>query len=197
MRKLAQQLLRYFFQGVIIVSPLAVTVWAAYTVFDFLDLKNENWPRGIGFLIVVGSLLLIGWLGSTFFVWKFLIDFFDSILERTPFVKFIYTSVKDVVESFMGDKKKFNKPVLVRVRANPEIFQIGFITQSDLSKIGIEDKIAVYMPHAYAVSGFLFIVNKDDVIPLEMDPSRAMKMAVSGGMTGYEDVQEENRRVHH
>jgi uncharacterized membrane protein len=146
---------------------------------------------------VVGSLLLIGWLGSTFFVWKFLIDFFDSILERTPFVKFIYTSVKDVVESFMGDKKKFNKPVLVRVRANPEIFQIGFITQSDLSKIGIEDKIAVYMPHAYAVSGFLFIVNKDDVIPLEMDPSRAMKMAVSGGMTGYEDVQEENRRVHH
>lgn len=197
MRKLAQQLLRYFFQGVIIVSPLAVTVWAAYTVFDFLDLKNENWPRGIGFLIVVGSLLLIGWLGSTFFVWKFLIDFFDSILERTPFVKFIYTSVKDVVESFMGDKKKFNKPVLVRVRANPEIFQIGFITQSDLGKIGIEDKIAVYMPHAYAVSGFLFIVNKDDVIPLEMDPSRAMKMAVSGGMTGYEDVQEENRRVHH
>ncbi len=197
MRKLAQQLLRYFFQGVIIVSPLAVTVWAAYTVFDFLDLKNENWPRGIGFLIVVGSLLLIGWLGSTFFVWKFLIDFFDSILERTPFVKFIYTSVKDVVESFMGDKKKFNKPVLVRVRANPEVFQIGFITQSDLSKIGIEDKIAVYMPHAYAVSGFLFIVNKDDVIPLEMDPSRAMKMAVSGGMTGYEDVQEENRRVHH
>lgn len=197
MRKLAQQLLRYFFQGVIIVSPLAVTVWAAYTVFDFLDLKNENWPRGIGFLIVVGSLLLIGWLGSTFFVWKFLIDFFDSILERTPFVKFIYTSVKDVVESFMGDKKKFNKPVLVRVRSNPEIFQIGFITQSDLGKIGIEDKIAVYMPHAYAVSGFLFIVNKDDVIPLEMDPSRAMKMAVSGGMTGYEDVQEENRRVHH
>ena len=69
MRKAAQLLVRYFFQGIIIVSPLAITAWAAYSIFDFLDLKNEKWPRGIGFLMVIGSLVLIGWLGSTFLVW--------------------------------------------------------------------------------------------------------------------------------
>ncbi|MBP6623551.1 MAG: DUF502 domain-containing protein [Chitinophagaceae bacterium] len=194
MRKAAQLLLKYFFQGIIIVSPLAITAWAVYSIFDFLDLKNENWPRGIGFFIVIGSLVLIGWLGSTFLVWKFLIDFFEGILERTPFIKYIYTSVKDVVESFMGDKKKFTKPVLVKVRSSPEIFQIGFITQKELGRLGLQDHVAVYMPHSYAVSGFLFIVHKDDITPLDINPSQAMKMAVSGGVAGYGDEHDDKKQ---
>ena len=197
MRKIATHLLRYFFQGIIIVSPLAVTIWAAYSVFDIIDSSTRipSLPRGVGFVIVISSLVLIGWLGSTFFIWKLLINFFDNILERTPFLKFIYSSVKDVVESFMGDKKKFTKPVLVKIRTNPEIFQIGFITQKDLSKLGFTDKVAVYLPHSYAVSGVLVIVDNENVSMLDMNPSDAMKMAVSGGMTGYEDdenSEEEN-----
>jgi uncharacterized membrane protein len=192
MRKLAALLLRYFFQGIIIISPIAVTAWAAYSIFDIIDTQIPSMPRGVGFLIVISSLIVLGWLGSTFFVWKFLIDFFDNILERTPFLKFIYGSVKDVVESFMGDKKKFNKPVLVKIRINPEVYQIGFITQKNLSKLGFENKVAVYMPHSYAVSGMLVIVDKENVTPLDINPSDAMKMAVSGGVTGYdEDIEAE------
>ncbi len=197
MRKIATHLLRYFFQGIIIVSPLAVTIWAAYSVFDIIDSSTRipSLPRGVGFVIVISSLVLIGWLGSTFFIWKLLINFFDNILERTPFLKFIYSSVKDVVESFMGDKKKFTTTVLVKIRTNPEIFQIGFITQKDLSKLGFTDKVAVYLPHSYAVSGVLVIVDNENVSMLDMNPSDAMKMAVSGGMTGYDDdenSEEEN-----
>lgn len=199
MRKAAQLLVRYFFQGIIIVSPLAITAWAAYSIFDFLDLKNENWPRGIGFLMVVGSIVIIGWLGSTFLVWKFLIDLFDGILERTPFIKFIYTSVKDVVESFMGDKKKFTKPVLVRVRHEPDIYQIGFITQKDVTRLGLVDYMAVYMPHSYAVSGFVYFVPIADIKSLDINASEAMKMAVSGGVAGYgeEEKPKENQPSSH
>jgi uncharacterized membrane protein len=91
-----------------------------------------------------------------------------------------------VVESFMGDKKKFTKPVLVKVRTNPEIFQIGFITQKDLSKLNLEGKVAVYLPHSYAVSGFLYIVDIENIQPLDINPSDAMKMAVSGGIAGLD-----------
>jgi len=185
MRNAAKHILRYFLQGIIIISPIAITVWAAYSIFDFVDTKIPYVPRGLGFLIVIASLITIGWLGSTFFVWKFLIGFFDSILERTPFLKFIYTSVKDVVESFMGDKRKFTKPVLVKMRTSPELFQIGFLTQQDLSGIGLATKVAVYMPHSYAVSGVLVIVEKDTITVLDMNPGDAMKMAVSGGVAGY------------
>ena len=187
MRKVASLLLRYFLQGIIIISPLAVTIWAAYSIFDFIDTKVPYVPRGLGFLIVIGSLIIIGWLGSTFLLWKFLISFFDSILERTPFLKFIYTSVKEVVESFMGDKRKFTKPVLVKMRTSPALYQIGFITQQDLHGMGLDNKLAVYMPHSYAVSGVVVIVDKDSVVPLDMNPSDAMKMAVSGGAAGYGD----------
>ena len=190
MRKIAALILRYFLQGIIIISPIAVTVWAAYSIFDIIDTRIPYVPRGVGFLIIISSLIIIGWLGSTFFIWKFLINFFDSVLERTPFLKFIYSSVKDVVESFMGDKKKFTKPVLVKIRINPEIFQIGFITQNDLAKIGLIDKVAVYLPHSYAVSGVLVIVDIANVSAIDMNPSDAMKMAVSGGMTGYEEEAE-------
>ena len=190
MRKVASLLLRYFLQGIIIISPLAVTIWAAYSIFDFIDTKVPYVPRGLGFLIVIGSLIIIGWLGSTFLLWKFRISFFDSILERTPFLKFIYTSVKEVVESFMGDKRKFTKPVLVKMRTSPALYQIGFITQQDLHGMGLDNKLAVYMPHSYAVSGVVVIVDKDSVVPLDMNPSDAMKMAVSGGAAGYgEDAQ--------
>jgi uncharacterized membrane protein len=186
MRKIAALFLRYFLQGLIIISPIAITAWAAYSIFDFIDTKIPFMPRGVGFVIIISSLIMIGWLGSTFLIWKLLINFFDSILERTPFLKFIYTSVKDVVESFMGDKKKFTKPVLVKVRTNPEIFQIGFITQKDLSKLNLEGKVAVYLPHSYAVSGFLYIVDIENIQPLDINPSDAMKMAVSGGIAGLD-----------
>jgi uncharacterized membrane protein len=140
---------------------------------------------------------VIGWLGSTFFVWKFLIEFFDSVLERTPFLKFIYGSVKDVVESFMGDKKKFTKPVLVKIRINPEVYQIGFITQQDLNNLGFVNKVGVYLPHSYAVSGVLVIVDKENVTELHINPADAMKMAVSGGMTGYNEHQPKQDVVMH
>jgi uncharacterized membrane protein len=189
MRKIAALFLRYFLQGLIIISPIAITARAAYSIFDFIDTKIPSMPRGVGFVIIISSLVVIGWLGSTFLIWKLLINFFDSILERTPFLKFIYTSVKDVVESFMGDKKKFTKPVLVKVRTNPEIFQIGFITQNDLSKLNLTGKAAVYLPHSYAVSGFLFIVDIENIQPLDIHPSDAMKMAVSGGVAGLDMVE--------
>ncbi len=197
MRKLAALILRYFFQGIIIISPIAVTAWAAYSIFDIIDTQIPSMPRGVGFLIVIASLIVIGWLGSTFFVWKFLIEFFDSVLERTPFLKFIYGSVKDVVESFMGDKKKFTKPVLVKIRINPEVYQIGFITQQDLNNLGFVNKVGVYLPHSYAVSGVLVIVDKENVTELNINPADAMKMAVSGGMTGYNEHQPKQDVVMH
>lgn len=197
MRKLAALILRYFFQGIIIISPIAVTAWAAYSIFDIIDTQIPSMPRGVGFLIVIASLIVIGWLGSTFFVWKFLIEFFDSVLERTPFLKFIYGSVKDVVESFMGDKKKFTKPVLVKIRINPEVYQIGFITQQDLNNLGFVNKVGVYLPHSYAVSGVFVIVDKENVTELHINPADAMKMAVSGGMTGYNEHQPKQDVVMH
>lgn len=187
MKLIVSKIFRYLLQGVIILSPIFITVYIAYALFDFFDTLIPGVPRGLGFLIVLLTLILIGWLGSRFLIWRILIDTFDRLLEKTPFLKIIYTSVKDFAEGFMGEKRKFTKPVLIRMSTNPEIHRVGFVTQKDLSTIGLHGKRMVYIPHSYNFSGNLFIVDAENVSPLDMKAGDAMKLAVSGGVAGFNE----------
>ncbi len=190
MRRFAKLLLRSFLQGLVILGPVAVTAYVIYLVFvnvdnlgSFFSFLPFKMPRGLGFLLVVSTVTLIGYLGTRFFFAKAL-DAFSHLLESTPGIKHIYSSVRDVMGSFVGDKRKFNKPVWVRVQRDPEVWRIGFLTQDSMDKFGLEHKVAVYMPHAYAISGWVILVNKDETKPItEMDAAEAMKFAVSGGIT--------------
>jgi uncharacterized membrane protein len=140
-------------------------------------------PRGIGFLVVISTVTLVGYLGTRFFFAK-AIDAFNHLLEHTPGIKHIYSSVKEIMGSFVGDKRKFNKPVWVRVQQEPEIWRIGFLTQKKMDNLGLENKVAVYMPHAYAISGWVIIIDKKETKAVtQMDAAEAMKFAVSGGVT--------------
>jgi uncharacterized membrane protein len=78
------------------------------------------------------------------------------------------------------------------MRRNPELWQIGFITQEDLSILGDANLISVYMPHSYAVSGVTVIVHRENVIAItDISPAGAMKMAISGGVAGYDEIETE------
>ncbi len=197
MRKFAAILLRSFLQGLLLLSPIAITAFVLYSVFDRIDnlipelkwLPFLHW-RGVGFLIIITAVTLIGYLGTRFFIGKWLFDSFSNIMEHTPGVKYIYSSVRDVIKSFVGDKKRFNKPVWVCVNLNPEVWRIGFMTQRDMTHLGVENKVAVYMPHAYAISGWVIVIDGKYVKPVkEMTAGEAMKFAVSGGVTTIEDVE--------
>lgn len=94
----------------------------------------------------------------------------------------------------MGDKRRFNKPVWVKVNSEPEIWRIGFITQKDMNYLGMEDKVAVYLPHSYAISGWVIVVDRSYTKPVTtMDAAEAMKFAVSGGVTSI-DGESENKK---
>jgi uncharacterized membrane protein len=190
MRYFAKLLLRSFFQGLVILGPVAVTAYVIYQVFVNVDdlipfdgILPFKLPRGIGFLVVMSTVTLVGYLGTRFFFAK-AIDAFNHLLEHTPGIKHIYSSVKEIMGSFVGDKRKFNKPVWVRVQHEPEIWRIGFLTQKSMDNLGLEDKVAVYMPHAYAISGWVIVIDKKETKPVtKMDAAEAMKFAVSGGVT--------------
>ncbi len=192
------KILRYFFQGLVIIAPMAVTIYVIYILFINIDdiLPFPNMPRGIGFVIILLTITVIGYLASTLIIGQFLFRFFDTILERTPFIKLIYSSVKDIMQSFVGDNRKFDKPVLVMIRNNPEIWQVGFMMHNDLEKIGLQDKLAVYVPHSYAISGNLYIVDTENVKRLEgMSTVEAMKFAVSGGAVNFEEDDHHKKKI--
>lgn len=188
MRRIAGFLFRSFLQGVAILAPIGITVYAIFVVFMSLDgllpWFSEQAP-GIGFIIIVVFITSVGYAGTRFFFGRWLVEGFSYLLEHTPGIKHIYSSVKDVMDSFVGDKRKFNNPVWVRTNANPEIWRIGFLTQNDLSEIGQADKVSVYLPHSYAISGWVILVSITEVKPVEgMNAAEAMKFAVSGGIAG-------------
>ena len=177
-----KKILHYFLQGVIILAPIAVTASALYWIFEKIDniLRPYIQIPGIGFIAILVGVFLIGWISNLFLMGR-LIDIFNHWLERTPGVKFIYSSMRDFFEAFAGDKKKFDKPVLINIDA-PNVWRIGFLTNNNVHKWGLEEHVAVYVPYAYSLSGAVYMVPKNNVRTVNMSAGEAMKFAISGGV---------------
>lgn len=181
--------IRSFIQGLIIIGPFAITVWVIWSVVFRIDnlvpSVSQRFP-GLMFFIVIFGTAFIGFFGNKFIIGRLIVDGVDYVLEHIPGIKFIYTSLKDVLGSFVGDKKKFNVPVWVKTNETPEIWRIGFLTQTDMSVVDLEQMIAVYLPHSYAVSGWVIITKYTNVKEVTgMSAAEAMKFAVSGGVAGF------------
>ncbi|MBX2901997.1 MAG: DUF502 domain-containing protein [Chitinophagales bacterium] len=190
-----RKLITYFVRGLLLVAPVFVTFYAIWFMFSWLDNNVTDVTeliigkriRGIGIAILFLLITFIGLLGSTVILQPLLV-FIEDLLERTPLVKDIYGSMRDFIEAFLGNKAKFKHPVTVEVGKGTGIFRIGFITQKDLNSIKIADKVAVYLPFSYSIAGYVVLVNKEQVQPLEgVTPAEAMKFILSGGVTNFEE----------
>lgn len=186
-------LLRYFFQGIITLAPIGVTAYVLYWLFDKIDniLRPYVNIPGIGFAIILAFVILVGWISSHFIMGS-VINFFDHLMDRTPGIKFIYTSTKDFFEAFAGEKKKFRKPVLANVFAE-DVWIIGFLTDEELEKFDLgADKVSVYVPQAYHWAGQLYVLPRDKVKKIDkINSGEAMKYAVTGGVVDLDDEKRE------
>lgn len=192
------KLLQYFLQGLLVLAPIAVTIYLIFQAFTWLDQlipiyinlsgdeKKPFYLPGLGFLLVIGSILVVGYMSSLFVVGRAL-NVFDHWLEKTPGIKLVYTLVKDFSEAVVGKKRKFTKTVLVSI-FDKDVWQIGFITHEDLTEFELKDHISVYVPLSYALTGTLFFVTRDRVklLPHISGPD-AYKFAISGGVAEVEE----------
>jgi len=188
-------ILSYFFQGILITVPITVTfvlliqaiVWIDDLIPLHLPITVPGLPEfeipGFGIIVLFLIITLLGYFASSL-VANPVFSMIEKLLGRTPLLKVIYTSMKDLVEAFVGEKKRFTKPVLVTVNNNPVIQRIGFVTEDDLSRLGIEKtKLAVYLPFSYGFNGQLLIVDKESVKELDVNGTEMMKFIISGGVT--------------
>jgi uncharacterized membrane protein len=75
----------------------------------------------------------------------------------------------------------------VSINKDNSLFQLGFITQPDLTDLGLQDMVVVYFPHSYAFSGFHYFVPKESIKPLNIPGPVAMKFIISGGVSGLRE----------
>ena len=203
-RQIARNLFKLFLQGLLILAPISITIWILVTAFYWIDgilpnLVHVIFPKfvpsnaagvpkipGLGFVVFIGIALLVGYISPSFIVSR-VVEFAESLLERTPGIKLIYSTIKDFFEAFAGNKRKFTKAVLVSI-GEPNVWQVGFITQEELQQFELQEYVAVYVPQSYAFAGHLYFVKRDRVRVLtDISSADAMKFAISGGVAEVDE----------
>jgi uncharacterized membrane protein len=182
---------KYFIQGLLLWIPIFITGYIIFFIFSMFDriipaLFNIELSPGIGILIVIAFVTLSGALMSLLLV-KPAFSFLENYVYKIPFINIIYSSSKDVVSAIVGEKKRFEHPVLVKLSGDNGPFRIGFITRDEFNVKGMEELVAVYFPHSYNISGNVIFVTKDKILSLNITGAEAMKFIVSAGMTGNLD----------
>lgn len=183
-----KKLLQYFLQGMLIIAPVAVTIYALYfiittidgwiPIFTYEDEKGivhvQNY--GVGLIVIVTVIILLGYF-SSFFITGRIVSFMDKVLEKTPGIKHIYSTTKDFFEAFAGDKKKFTQNVLANVDDN-DVWRMGFVTREDMSDFGLDGYVSVYIPMAYSVAGNVYVIPRSRVKPItNISSTQTMKFA--------------------
>ncbi|UCD34251.1 MAG: DUF502 domain-containing protein [Nitrospiraceae bacterium] len=179
-----KRLTKYFFEGLLVLVPLVATMYVVYVVFRKIDGIFKFTIPGMGFIVTILTIIAVGFISSNFLAKK-LVGLVDRIFTRLPLVKMIYTAVKDLISAFVGDKKSFNKPVLVTLVPGSSVQAIGFVTRESLTNLGCGDRTAVYLPQSYNFAGNLIVVPRDQVTPLTADSGDVMAFIVSGGVTSH------------
>jgi uncharacterized membrane protein len=177
-------LTKYFFNGLLFLTPIIVTLYIFYFIVSAIDNIIGVETPGLGFLITIPLVTAIGFFVSTFLA-RGAARFIDKLFSRMPIVKMIYSAIKDLVSAFVGEKKRFNRPVLVNLLPESKVGIMGFVTRDSSENIGMADSMAVYIPQSYNFAGNLIVVPKEQVIPLEVESGKAMTFIVSGGVSGF------------
>ncbi|MFB9844848.1 DUF502 domain-containing protein [Mucilaginibacter ginsenosidivorans] len=197
MRKIFGALLNYFVKGLIIVVPVGAAVflifWAVSGIDSALNLSGffltdakgrPIYIPGLGILNVVIIILIAGIL-VTNVITDPIKRWLNRWINRLPIFKFLYSSIKDLTEAFVGEEKKFSEPVLVEINEFG-VKKIGFLVQKDLSKLGLPGDVAVYFPWSYSFAGQVIIISSDKVKPIDKSAADMMKFVISGGVSGLD-----------
>lgn len=176
-------IIKNFLRGLVIVLPISGTVYLLYITFVKIDRLLHLPIPGAGIAVTFTAILLIGILASNF-VGRKVLQLTDRLFVRAPLVKIIYSGIKDLIEAFVGDRKRFNRPAIVTLDERGELKALGFVTRDSMAEIGLADHVAVYFPQSYNIAGNLIVMPATRVRPIHVDSSRLMTFIVSGGVSG-------------
>ena len=174
--------LNYFLKGLVFLAPLAFTIYICVRVFTTIDGWLGIAIPGVGFLVTVVLITLFGFLAQSFLT-RSVFNVVENLLDRLPFVRLLYSSTRDLLNAFVGEKRRFDQPVLVTPYPGGVARAIGFVTQESLSGLGLVGHVTVYLPFSYSFAGTLLIFPTSAVTPIAADSADVLAFIVSGGVT--------------
>ena len=189
-----RRLLNYFLQGLVLLAPVAITVWVVWAVVVTVDRWLDFRIPGAGFVVTVALITLVGFLASNFLA-RGALAIIDRVLGKLPFVRLLYHSTRDLLNAFVGEKRRFDVPVMVSMGPGLNAQALGFVTQESLERFGLADHVAVYLPQSYNFAGQVLIFPKSAITRLDGKSSDVLAFIVSGGVTGIPAAQSVDGRA--
>lgn len=179
-----RRLLNYFFRGLIVLAPAGITVYVFWLVISAVDRWLGLPIPGAGIAITIALITLFGFLASTVLA-RWLVRVMDSTFLRVPLVRLVYASTRDLLDAFVGERRRFDRPVMVTTSADGVEKAFGFVTQQTMERFGadFDDHVTVYLPFSYTFTGVIRIYPAAHVRPLATDSAELMAFVVSGGVT--------------
>lgn len=174
---------RYFVRGALIIVPFALTVYSLYFVFITIDRLLPFDIPGLGLLVTFIAVTLVGFLSSNVIGSTF-VGLGEQLVKKVPLVALIYSSIKDLIDAFVGEKRRFDQPVSVGLSADGSVRALGFVTRRNLTVLGLHGHVAVYFPQSYNFAGNLILVPAAAVVPVDVPSAELMTFIVSGGVSG-------------
>lgn len=176
-----KQLVQYFLRGLVVTAPVAITLYVCWAMFTRIDGLLGLPIPGAGLVVTVILITLVGVLASNLLT-QGIVSAVEGLLGRLPFVRLLYSSTKDLLNAFVGEKRRFDRPVAVRLSANGGALMLGFVTQQALDALGLPGYVAVYLPQAYNFGGNLVVFTTSQVQPIPAESADLMAFIISGGV---------------
>ncbi len=196
---LSARLRAYFFAGVLVTAPLAITFWLVWQVISWIDrsikplIPAQYNPEtylpfsvpGIGLIVSLVFLTLVGAFAAGV-VGRLVVRMSERILARMPVVRSIYSATKQIFETVLAQSSRAFRDVVLVEYPRRGVWTIAFITGPTVGEIQArsdEELVNIFVPTTpNPTSGFLLFVPKRDLIPLSMSVEEGIKMVVSGGI---------------
>ncbi|MFZ3173120.1 MAG: DUF502 domain-containing protein [Carboxydocellales bacterium] len=200
-----RQLIKYFFTGIVSLTPILLTITIFSWLFRVGDDLLGNYYRsllgidipGLGLISIIIIVIAVGYF-TTWYVGKALWNAIDQLFNRLPLIKSIYSILKETVGTLFGERKSFGQPVALRIPGS-NLRVMGFITNADLTSLGFPDHVAVYVPQSLQWAGITFIISKQDLefgeggsSQLDLPTEEAMKFILSAGVATKNQPEEGN-----
>ena len=192
-KSLLSSLRNNFIAGIVVLIPIGITLYL--TVF-IINISSNLIPKeinpnhylpynipGLEILIAVLLITIIGWI-SLSFIGKRLFNFFETILNKIPIIRTVYSAVEQLIETFTNSKSDKKTVVLVEY-PRKGVYAVGFATKENTGEIknkAGKELMNVFVPTTpNPTSGFLLMFPKDEIIYLDLSFEEASKFIVSAG----------------
>lgn len=171
-----------FLKGALVLFPIVGTTYAVWFVLSTVDgvvsgIVDLPVP-GLGLVLTIVGITVVGVVTSNV-VGRTVLRHVDALVDRVPLIRLLYSAIRDVIGAFVGEKRSFDRPAVVRL-GGVRVF--GFVTRDSFDDPRLAGCVAVYLPQSYNFAGNLVVVARGDVELLDLPGSEFLAFVVSGGV---------------